>query len=265
MLRPIAAALLLLAGLAWSGTATAWGPLGHRLVATLAWEQVNPQARAQVERLLAGADHPSLAGIANWADWLRGDDTRLARRSARWHYVNLAADGCQYVARRDCPGGNCVVGAINRQLAILGDRQRSRPARRRALKFVVHLVADVHQPLHAGYARDRGGNTFQVNLDGDGSNLHQLWDSGLLRASGRGADEYLRWLRAYPPETGLDPNPVHWAEGSCRIVVRPGFYPPRSKISHAYLARWRPMAEAQLRRAAAHLALVLNRALAGSR
>ena len=249
----IAALLLLLAG-----PAGAWGPQGHRLVAALAWAGLTPQARAEVMVLLVGAPDPTLPGIANWADQLRADDPDLGKRSASWHYVNIGEEGCQYDATRDCPGGNCVVGAIDRQLEILADHEQPLAARRQALKFVVHFVGDVHQPMHAGYGHDKGGNTVQVNLDGDGSNLHRLWDSGLLNTANFDDDAYLRHLESLPLATGLDAGSADWAEASCAIAVRPGLYPPRAKIDDTYVQTWRPVAEAQLRRGGAQLAALLN-------
>src|SRR3546814_21161534 len=104
----LAAVLLLLAG-----PVGAWGPQGHRLVAALAWTGLTPQARAEILVLLAGEPDPSLPGIANWADQLRAEAPDLGKRSASWHYVNLAEDGCRYEAARDCPGDHgrvCAMG-----------------------------------------------------------------------------------------------------------------------------------------------------------
>src|SRR5690606_7611338 len=156
----------LVLALSWPHAAQAWGPLGHRLVVRLAQAQLAPPAQVEVQRLLATEGLQSLADIANWADELRSSDPGLGRRSARWHYVNLGELGCRYDAQAACRDGNCVVEAINAQAAILGDRGRSDAERLQALKFLVHFVGDVHQPMHAGYARDRGGNTVQLQLHG---------------------------------------------------------------------------------------------------
>ncbi|MGY0620451.1 S1/P1 nuclease [Lysobacter sp. A378] len=260
-------------GLLASFDASAWGPRGHQLVASLANDALTPQARNEVERLLADDPGQDLAGIASWADELRERDPDLGKRSARWHYVNLAENDCHYDAARDCPGGDCVVEAIRAQTAILADRDQPMDARRQALKFVVHFVGDIHQPAHAGYAHDLGGNKFQVNLYGKGSNLHRLWDSGLLNTRGLNTARYLERLRELPapaaePRHG---SPGHsmsiadgagaWAENSCAIVRQPDFYPPRAKINGDYVQAWRPVAEAQLRLGGANLAALLNQAL----
>jgi hypothetical protein len=241
-----------------SPQAHAWGPLGHRLVGHLAERELSPKARAEVARLLRGEVEPTLAGVANWADDLRGNDPGLGRRSSPWHYVNLAEDGCRYDATRDCRRGDCVVEAIRRQRAILADRSKPAAARAQALKFIVHFVGDIHQPLHAGHAHDRGGNDVQINLDGKGSNLHRLWDSELLATAKLPEPDYLRRLHKLPSPASTGIEPARWAEASCRVVLREGFMPPRAKIGQDYVLRWRPVAEDRLRQAGHALATLLN-------
>jgi len=266
MIRAIIAFLLVLSLL--PAPAAAWGRLGHRLVASLAWDGMTPAARAAALQLLEGEPEPTLAGIANWADDLRENDPDLGKRTSKWHYVNIAEDGCVYEQQRHCRNGDCVVEAIRAQTAILADTKRPKAERLQALKFVVHFVGDVHQPLHAGYGHDKGGNDFQINLNDRGSNLHSLWDSGMLKDTGLDEPAYLQRLRAMPaatptPGKPLPPQSVAWAEASCAIVRRPGFYPARAKIGPDYLQAWRPVAETQLRLAGAELATTLNAALAG--
>jgi hypothetical protein len=244
--------------------AHAWGPKGHRLVAGLASGELTPQARAEVARLLRGEAEPTLAGVSNWADDLRERDPNLGKRSARWHYVNLAEDDCRYRPRAHCPDGDCVIEAIVRQLGLLADRRQPDAVRAQALKFLVHFVGDAHQPLHAGYARDRGGNTVQIQLDGKGTNLHWLWDGEVIASAGMNERRYLRHLQRMPlpaqARIGID-DPAAWAEASCRIVLRDGFYPSKPKIEPAYFSRWRPTADEQLRIAGHRLASLLNDAL----
>ena len=268
MIRPMLLAALLAAMAAMATPAAhAWGPLGHRLVARLAEPQLAPRARAEIDRLLATEGLHSLADVANWADDLRESDPDLGRRSAKWHYVNIGELDCTYDAARACAGGDCVVAAIDAQAAILADRRRPDAERLQALKFIVHFVGDAHQPMHAGYARDRGGNTVQVNLHGKGSNLHALWDSRLLASSRLDEDAYERKLRLdparLPAETGpyTPAAPAVWVEQSCRIATAPGVYPPKAKIDDGYLQRHRPTAESQVRLAGSRLAATLNASL----
>jgi hypothetical protein len=241
----------------------AWGPQGHRLVAAVAEARLSPKTRQEVTRLLRGEPDPTLVGISNWADDLRENNADLGRRSARWHYVNLAEDGCTYDAARDCPNGDCVVEAIRRQQALLADRRQPDAVRAQALKFLVHFVGDVHQPLHAGYARDRGGNDHQLQVDGQGSNLHRVWDGSIVTGMGSDEAQNLARLRALRTPRGLgDTSAARWAEVSCRIVLRDGFYPPLGTLAPEYLPRWRSTSDAQLRLAGERLARLLERTIA---
>ena len=264
------ALLLLAAGvlLATAVDAMAWGALGHRLVARLAESSLDAQAQAEVARLLRGEADPSLAGIAAWADELRSTDPDLGRRSARWHYVNIDDPGCNFDPQADCRGGNCIVTALETQTAILADPARSDEERRQALKFVVHFVGDLHQPLHAGRGHDRGGNDYQVNWNGKGSNLHSLWDSGLLRSTGFDEDAWLARLRALPSPPAEALVPPHaaplWARESCLLVGSRDFYPPAHKVDPGYADDWLPVTGQQLRLAGERLAAVLNAALGQS-
>lgn len=208
-------------------------------------------------RLLAVQGHASLADISTWADEHRNPTT------AAWHYVNFPRDDCQYVPERDCAGGNCVVAAIERQVRAF-EQASNDEARLLALKYLVHLVADVHQPLHAGFADDRGGNTYQVQFMAQGTNLHALWDSGLIR--------YLGVASAVPPASGPTTPPIApaaWntgtpaqaAQESCRIVSAEGFYPPR-RAGPEYAERYAPMLEQRLHQAGLRLGLLLGQLLA---
>ena len=256
----------LLAALAAPVTAWAWGPVGHRLVAELAEQDLSPQARAEVARLLQGEADPTLAGVANWADQLRENDPELGKESSRWHYVNIADHDCAYGPPRDCPNGDCVIEAIHKQTDILRDTSLPREQRAQALKFVVHFVGDAHQPLHAGRAADKGGNDFQTNYEGKGGNLHRVWDSGLLASANQDEPELLSTIRALPAPTAdnaaaLPPASADWAKQSCAIVLRSGFYPPSPKLETRYYDTYRPLAEQQIRQAGVRLARLLNAAL----
>ncbi len=266
-MRPSPAFLLLLCLSACSGAAHAWNAYGHRLVADLAEPGLDPAARAEVQRLLALEGAASMAEVASWADDLRGTGSDLGRRSGSWHFVNMAQDGCAYDAARHCPDEGCVVAAIRDQARILGDRDLPDDERLQALKFVIHFVGDAHQPMHAGYLHDRGGNRVQVRVHGKGSNLHALWDGDLLASAGLDGAAYADRLRQAPrqPESDTGPYtpsaPAVWVEQSCRIVTKPGVYPPKAKLDPAYLEAHRPTAERQVQLAGARLARLLNEVL----
>lgn len=265
MLRRILFCGGLLAAFVMSAPAHAWGKLGHRLVAQIAERDLAPAASEEVHRLLEGATLPD---VASWADELREHDPNLGRRSAKWHYVNIGESNCRYKARRDCPGDDCVVEALKSQTAILADRSLPDAARAQALKFVVHLTGDVHQPMHAGRAHDRGGNTHQISFEDRGTNLHAFWDSGMLSSRNLSDDAWLARIVSRAPSadagapTPLPPSVADWAEAACRVALSNGVYPRSGRVSETYVDTHLPQAEQALRDAGARLATLLNAALA---
>ena len=280
MRRTRVSLLLFAALLAASPAALAWSALGHRLVGAIAERHLDPAAEAQVRALLAGEPDPTLAGVAYWADALRNDDPPRFKATSRWHYINARGGGCDFDLARDCPDGGCVVAQIQRQRAILADRTQPREARRDALKFLVHLVGDAHQPMHAGDRTDAGGNQYQISLatalepeayardkyvDGVmGTNLHSVWDYYILGAAGLSLPQYARKLDALPwPPSNEAPlfAPMAWARESCRLVEARHLYPDGHKLDDGYLDAMRPLAEQRIRQAAWRLASILHGAL----
>jgi hypothetical protein len=125
---------------------------------------------------------------------------------------------------------------------------------------LTHFIADLHQPLHAGYDDDRGGNLYQVQAYGRGTNLHAVWDT-LLAAQWPGG---VPALKATVEAKAVAPGktvPAAWAEASCRIVATDGFYPTGHRLEPDYLQHWGPVIEIQLAAAARRLADALNGAL----
>lgn len=218
--------------------------------------------RAEVDALLHLTHDKSLADVATWADDLRDERSERAlwRATSKMHFVNFSSTTCHYDPARDCADGRCVVGAIEQYASVLGDRSRPASERADALRFVTHFIADVHQPLHAGYRRDAGGNRYQVQWNGRGTNLHSVWDSPVL------ASRHLGW-RAYAATLARTPlpratgTPAQWAEESCRVSRDEGVYLRGHRVDDVYMAQMRPLAERQVRAAAARLADLLNREL----
>ena len=244
--------------------ARAWGTQGHQVVANLAQMQLSAKAKREVDRLLALEPGETLASISTWADEHRSPAT------AAWHYVNFPKNSCTYSAERDCPDGQCVVAAIDRQRDILGSTAADE-VRLRALKYLVHLVADIHQPLHAGYGEDRGGNSYQLQAFMRGTNLHAVWDSGLIRALDQETEVITARLgtsnasasRRHELEQVVGSaffNAVQVAEESCRIVSQPGFNPGRL-VDQVYIQRFTAIMELRLQLAEARLARLINQIL----
>lgn len=117
-----------------------------------------------------------MASLANWADDIREDRPE----TARWHYINIPPDATALDLDRDCPSADCITVKAREFLGIVRLGIKGQEERLDALRFLIHLMGDLHQPLHVGFARDRGGNDIPIVFHGEESNLHKLWDSDLL-------------------------------------------------------------------------------------
>ena len=174
----------------------AWGRVGHWIIAQLAERHLSDQARAEINALLEPGE--SLADCSTWADERRGE----MPHTAPWHYVDVPLDEPRYDDRfaGDEPGKGYIVPKIRELRLVLKDRTRPVEERRQALRFLVHLVEDLHMPLHVGENHDKGGNNLQVRWFDRGSNLHRVWDSGIIDRAGRGEAGWLEDLIAMDTE-----------------------------------------------------------------
>jgi hypothetical protein len=264
-------ALLVLILLMIPVTAFGWGGDGHQVVALIAEDRLTPQAAAGIRELLGKDVYISDAEVASWADNVRRD----REETASWHFVDIPTTQPSFDAQRDRRAGDNVIDAINRFEKILADKSKPKAARAEALKFVVHFVGDIHQPLHCAERNgDAGGNTRLVFfLDRpEAINLHSVWDSQILIHDGGKAKilDYAEWLNSQvTPEETTDwskGTPQDWANESHDVAVRdvyrdvPADGPP-PKLDAKYVHRVEPVVEQQLQRAGVRLAMILNRAL----
>jgi hypothetical protein len=177
-----AAPLLALAALLAPASPSAWTESGHRIVAAIAEERLSPAARRLV-REIVGEKPLSDPEIAGWADHQRDAKKR------GWHFVNVPAGAERYEARRDCPKDGCAVWAFDAAAFGLRDAHDA-AGLADSLRWLVHLAGDLHQPMHAGELRDRGGNATEVRLGKRKQpvSLHELWDSEVLDPLLKGSD-----------------------------------------------------------------------------
>jgi hypothetical protein len=152
-----------------------WGVEGHRLVARIAEGLLTDAANAKVQTALAPGE--SIDALASWADDVR----RTRKETEPWHYIDIPILSNGLDMKRDCPAGDCIIAKIEEFRKVWGDPSVPRERRREALLFLVHFVGDLHQPLHCATANDKGGNDVKLSFDSQNTNLHSLWDSGLLR------------------------------------------------------------------------------------
>jgi hypothetical protein len=158
-----------------------WGVTGHRTIGRIAEDHLNANAKAAVNTLLGGA---SLADVSTWADEVRSQPEY--RHTGPWHFLNLSL-GLSYAEFEKQVKGMTeenVYSALLNEERLLADRATPTEQKAEALKFIVHFVGDLHQPMHISRAEDKGGNTIQLNYEGIGTNLHSLWDTKLLEHEG---------------------------------------------------------------------------------
>jgi hypothetical protein len=256
----------------------AWGVQGHRVVARIAWALMTPVARDRASALLDGGGMEAFVLASTWADDVRPD--RPA--TYNWHFVNIHVSETQYVSARHCPPserGDCVVAAIARLRTELVEPGRSATLKAEALKFLIHFVGDLHQPLHTIDNKDRGGNDVRVEAlrgeVGRATNLHSAWDTGMINLSDETeparAQRLLVELASRPVIVDLDV--VNWVVGNRDVALRvvysyPGFSPAGPSaapvtLDAAYRAAAAPVIDRQLQLGGARLAALLN-ALIGS-
>ncbi len=237
----------------------AWGRDGHRIVGSIAAKYLTPQAAAAVKDLLGDE---SLADASTWADEIR----RKRKSTEPLHYADPAPGSDGFNLERDCPKEGCVVGAIIKYSHVLRDKTASRQERIEALKFVVHFVGDVHQPLHLGRARDKGGNDIKVTFFENRTNLHSLWDSGMIRRTKKGWTEYAAELAANiiprSPEQLAEwrtLDPVVWATESHKLAHSNAYAIPKDgRLGQDYLDKNIPVVNDRLSVAGVRLAALLN-------
>ena len=246
----------------------AWWATGHKTVCQIAWQELAPATRAAIEELLGG-EESSFPEACVWADEIKNAPNY--RRTRPHHYINLPPDAAAIYLDRDCPPrAGCLVRAIGCHSAALRDREFPRDERIEALKFLGHFVGDVHQPLHAGYQRDRGGNDIEVELFGKRTDLHKVWDGQMLEheLERRGkpwremAEELYRETTAEERIAWRGAQPIDWAFQSFRLAEQSAYREPAGGfyLGQDYVDRHLPVAKAQLRKAGVRLAEFLDAA-----
>lgn len=240
--------------------ALAWGATGHRVTGALAEPLLAPASRERVAAIL-GVE--TLAEASTWADEMRADPAPFWQETASpWHYVTVPR-GARYRDVGAPPEGDAFT-ALERFRAVLRDPEASLEAQQRALRFAVHLVGDLHQPLHAGDGTDRGGNDFAVQWFGAPSNLHRVWDSGMIDGQRLSYTEWAAWLGArLTPErvdAWYDPDPEQWIAESTEIRDR--IYPQERRLSWDYQYVHLPIVRRRLSQAGVRIAAWLDETFA---
>jgi hypothetical protein len=257
--------------------AHALGKIGHRVTGLIASNHLTPEAQQQVAVLLQGE---SLAEVANWPDHMRSNPHHFWQKlSASWHYVSIP-DNRSYAKSNINPKGD-VYQAINAFKLILADKKlpdgaikqglvnyfgdlnqpsKQLEIKRFALKFLMHLVGDIHQPLHVGYKKDAGGNRTEVEWFNNKTNLHRVWDTDLINYQELSFTEMTAFIDI------TDKKQIENIQNSTLddwIVedkqLRKGVYKiGNGKLGYAYIYTNGPIIEQQLLKAGLRMAKILN-------
>ncbi len=232
-----------------------WSKTGHRVTGEVAEQYLTRKAKKAIAKLLNGQ---TLAEVSTFGDEIKAD--RKFREFSPWHYVNYPLDK-NYTDVAPSTDGDLVAG-IQKCIAVVKDKNSSRADKEFYLKFLVHLIGDLHQPLHIGRKEDKGGNDIQVQWFGKGSNLHRVWDSNMIDDYGMGYTE----LAANLPELSKEEvksiaqgNVYSWVEESQELVKK--IYSSAQvgdKIGYRYSYDWWSTVENQLQKGGIRLAVVLN-------
>lgn len=242
--------------------ASAWGPEGHRIIGVDALNLLDDKARSAIVEILGGESPAILDEACSWPDSVR--KTPAWEWSAPLHFVNIPRTSAHFDRQRDCPDGMCITDAIARYANELVRPDLGPERRWQALAWVCHLAGDLHQPLHAGYKDDRGGNYVEIEYRGETENLHQFWDRVLIR-SRLGAND--TWTRPCKEHDHSDMPMVlkvvefaSWTDESHEIAGTSA-YPPGRIIDEVFADQSWLIIRQQWQKASWRLARILNATL----
>lgn len=238
-----------------------WGFQGHKTVALIAEKHTSEDAKKVISSYLG---NETMEDVSTWADEHRSPQT------AMWHYINLplGLSRADFEKTVKSSENNIYEAIINSEKTLRNDNA-SQEAKIKALKYLIHFVGDAHQPMHVSRKEDKGGNDIQVRYDGQGTNLHSLWDSGLISHEGLSESEM---AKAYDTATDTEikqwqsDDPIQWLWESYQITnelyagVKPG-----QKIDQAYYDKYISVIRKRIDMAGIRLAGELNKIYANQK
>lgn len=255
-----------------------WGPQGHRLVGQVAEKrlaQTSPEALAKsLEFLRANNnsrdcapcdDARTFAAVSSDPDDFRQIELALVTRD--WHFVNIDIANPKYDEARDCPNGDCVVRRIDRMVEILRDSRRNNCDRESALIYLIHFMGDMHQPFHTGFGRlpdgspDLGANRVRLTFEGRETNLHSIWDTGIIEKQGQNDTQWITrlmttTLNGRDPATLAAGTTTDWVNESHELAMK--LHTTKKPFNEAYVADAVPIIEERILLAGLRLARLIE-------
>lgn len=258
-IRTICATFVCLALSGYAAHSFAWGQDGHTAIGVLAINQLQPDARRELEFIVGPLDEQAITKACTWPDKIR--ETEEWSWSASRHYINIPRGDFLYLESRDCPDKQCVTEAIKEYAVQLGDRQLSKEKRWQAFAWLCHLTGDLHQPMHAGFADDRGGNNFDIIFEDEQINLHGFWDFELINLYAGNAHDLITLLDEYPTDqaaSNWSSEMVNDWTNESHELAKTMAYPTTKKVNEAYLQQSWKLVQKQIPLASSRLALIIN-------
>lgn len=253
--------ILIVSALSFAHEVMAWGTTGHRVIAEIAERNLSCKAKRNVKKLL---DNQHMSYWSNWADFIKSDTTGRWDNTHVWHFVNAPKGGTkeEYVNHIKGASQENLYSAVLYLKAILEDKKRTKDERREALIFLIHLVGDMHQPMHAGREKDRGGNFIKLTWFGQNTNLHSLWDSKLVDHEKYAYTEYATLLNVLTKKEkkAIQNGTIEdWLYDSHLVADKLyGMVEKGDELSYNYFYKVSPLLNSQLQKAGLRLAKLLN-------
>lgn len=251
MYRKISILFLLIVSQVIYSSEDVWGRVGHQVIGEIATQNLSPIAINQINKILNGQ---SLALVSTWADEMRSNPK--FKKYAPWHYVNMPLDENYHESNKN-PKGD-IIQAINKCIEVLKEKNSTQEMKSFHLKYLVHLIGDIHQPLHVGRFEDRGGNDIKLNFLGNNSNLHSVWDTRIIEYFTVDYKSLANELMG-KKKVQVSLNPIDWTNESQQEVKK--IYSKIigvDTISLDYVNKNFPLIKNQLHKAGLTLANILN-------
>jgi len=243
----------------YSNDTLAWSADGHTSIGILAISQLQAESRHELENIIGPLDEQAMAKACNWPDEIR--ETEEWDWSARLHYINIPRGDFVYLESRDCPDQQCATQAIKRYATELANRESPMEQRWQAFAWLCHLVGDLHQPLHAGFEDDRGGNDFDIIFKGEQMNLHGFWDFELINQHAGSWQNLVRLLSTSPVSratSNWSPEMVNDWTNESHQLAKLAVYPAIRNIDETYVQKSWELTQKQISSAVSRLALIIN-------
>jgi len=238
------------------GNALSLGQTGHRITGQIAESYLTEKTKIELSKIVG---NESLAEASSYVDEMRSNPDKFWQKTANYYHYVTVPKGKAF-DDRDSPTHKDAVFAIQKYSNIVRDSESSKKDKVLAIKFIIHLIADLHQPLHVGNGTDRGGNDLKLKFFGRNTNLHRIWDTDMLAQKQLSYTEWANWLNRQITKQDVaewsQTDPLVWINES--IAIRGTIYPIKTELGFGYMYHNLPTLKLRLKQAGVRIAVYLN-------